>query len=104
MVAKVRTRISEALKSVRRFVLVALSPALSYGLAGIAALAAVGARSALDPVLGPYSQFPLGSLAVIVAARFGGRGPGLRRFACPGARCGFGAHRPAAPASRLPSH
>ena len=34
----------------------------------------------------------------------GGRGPGLRRFACPGARCGFGAHRPAAPASRLPSH
>ena len=53
------------------------SPALKYGVAGIAALAAVGIRSALDPVLGPYSQFPLGSLAVIVAARFGGRGPGL---------------------------
>jgi len=72
-----RIRIGEVLKTLRRFVLVAPSPALRYGLAGIAALAAVGARSALDPVLGPYSQFPLGSLAVIVAARFGGRGPGL---------------------------
>ncbi|HWJ19031.1 MAG TPA: ATP-binding protein [Geobacterales bacterium] len=72
-----KNRIGEVLKTLRRFVLVAPSPALRYGLAGIAALAAVGARSALDPVLGPYSQFPLGSLAVIVAARFGGRGPGL---------------------------
>ena len=75
--AKMRMPISETLKTPRRIALVAPSPALRYGVAGIAALTAVGIRSALDPVLGPYSQFPLGSLAVIVAARFGGRGPGL---------------------------
>src|ERR1035437_10315428 len=77
VVAEMRIRIGEVVKTLRRFVLVAPSPALRYGVAGIAALAAVGIRSALDPVLGPYSQFPLGSLAVIVAARFGGLGPGL---------------------------
>ena len=75
--AKMRMPISEALKRLRRIALVAPSPALRYGVAGIAALAAVGVRSALDPVLGQYSQFPLGSLAVIVASRFGARGPGL---------------------------
>ena len=77
VVAKMRSPITEVLKTLRRIVPVAPSPALKYGVAGIAALAAVGIRSALDPVLGPYSQFPLGSLAVIVAARFGGLGPGL---------------------------
>jgi PAS domain S-box-containing protein len=72
-----RIRISELLKMRRGFLLGAAPPALRYSVAGIAALTAVGVRAALGPVLGLYSQFPLGSLSVIVAAWFGGRGPGL---------------------------
>ena len=58
------------------------STGLKYGLAGFAALVALGIRFVLDPVLGAYSPPYLGSLvAVIVAAWFGGRGPGFASMA-----------------------
>ncbi len=55
------------------------SARLSYGVAGIATLAALGVRFTLDPVLGPYAPYMPFAIAVIVAARFGGRAPG---YAC----------------------
>jgi PAS domain S-box-containing protein len=53
------------------------SAGLRYGVAVIAALAALGVRSALDPVLGVHSPYLPFIIAIIIAARFGGRGPGL---------------------------
>lgn len=50
---------------------------LRYGGAVIASFAAAAARLALDPVLGVHSPYLPYILAVVVAARFGGRGPGV---------------------------
>jgi PAS domain S-box-containing protein len=50
---------------------------LKYGVAVIATLAALAVRLALDPVLGVHSPYLPFIVAVIVAARFGGRGPGF---------------------------
>ena len=46
-------------------------------MAVVATLAALGVRWALDPVLGVHSPYLASALAVIVAAWFGGRGPGF---------------------------
>lgn len=48
-----------------------------YGIAVAAVLAATGVRLAFNPVLGVEAPHVPFALAVIVAARFGGRGPGL---------------------------
>ncbi len=53
------------------------SAGLKYGVAGLASLTALGIRIALNPVLGEYSPYLPFILAVIIAARFGGRGPGF---------------------------
>jgi PAS domain S-box-containing protein len=50
---------------------------LRYAVAVIATLAALGVRLVLDPVLGVHAPYLPFTAAVIVAARFGGRGPGL---------------------------
>lgn len=50
---------------------------LRYGVAVVATLAALGVRSAVDPLLGVHSPYLPFIIAIIVAARFGGRGPGL---------------------------
>jgi PAS domain S-box-containing protein len=47
-----------------------------YAVAVIAVLAALGIRMALDPVLGSNAPYLVFVLAVVVAARFGGRKPG----------------------------
>lgn len=52
-------------------------PLFRYSIAAVTVWAAVGLRSALDPVLGrnaPYLPF---ALAIMLAGRFGGRGPAL---------------------------
>src|SRR5215208_7100330 len=51
--------------------------ALRYAFAAIAVMAALGGRWALEPILGLYSPYLLFALAVIVAGRYGGRGPGF---------------------------
>jgi len=56
---------------------VAPSPGLRYGVAGLATLAALGVRSALDPLIGVQSPYLPFTIAVIGVARFGGRGPGF---------------------------
>ena len=48
-----------------------------YGVAAAAVLIATGVRFALNPVLGAEAPLVPFALAVIVAARMGGRGPGL---------------------------
>src|SRR5690348_3369439 len=48
-----------------------------YAVAAMAALIALAVRLALDPILGEHGPYLPFSLAVIVASRFGGRGPGL---------------------------
>jgi PAS domain S-box-containing protein len=72
-------RISQARRRQGRSLVLAPSAELKYGVAGIAALAALGVRIALDPVLGVHSPYLPSALAVILAAWFGGRSPG---FAC----------------------
>ena len=70
-------RISQVRRWQRRSLVPAPAAGLRYGVAGIAALAALGVRWALDPVLGVHSPYLASALAVIVAAWFGGRGPGF---------------------------
>src|ERR1017187_1153283 len=70
-------RISQVRRWQRRSLVPAPAAGLWYGVAGIAALAALGVRWALDPVLGVPSPYLASALAVIVAAWFGGRGPGF---------------------------
>ena len=53
------------------------SAVLRYGVAAVAVAAATAVRLALEQVLGLYSPYLPFALAVIVASRFGGRGPGL---------------------------
>jgi PAS domain S-box-containing protein len=53
------------------------SAGLRYGVAVIATLAALAVRQALDPVLGVHSPYLPFIASIIIAARFGGRGPGL---------------------------
>ena len=48
-----------------------------YGVAAVAGVVALGIRMVLDPVLGEEAPYLPFTLAVIVASRFGGRGPGL---------------------------
>jgi len=48
-----------------------------YGLAAAAVAAALGVRWLLDPVLQTYAPYLPFTLAVMVAGRFAGRGPGL---------------------------
>jgi PAS domain S-box-containing protein len=50
---------------------------LRYAGAAMAALAALGVRIALDPVLGSHAPYIPFVLAIVVASRYGGRGPGL---------------------------
>jgi PAS domain S-box-containing protein len=58
-------------------IIVKRSALFRYGVAGIAVAAAMALRLALEPVLGLYAPYLPFALAVIVASRFGGRGPGL---------------------------
>src|SRR5512141_2462894 len=48
-----------------------------YGVAVASVLAATAIREALSPVLGPNAPYLPFTLAVMIAARFGGRGPGF---------------------------
>ena len=48
-----------------------------YAIAALIAAAAVGIRLALDPILGRHSPFLTFPVAILLAARFGGRLPGL---------------------------
>lgn len=48
-----------------------------YGVAVLSAAVALGIRVALEPILGTKSPIIVFALAVMVAARFGGLGPGL---------------------------
>lgn len=50
---------------------------LRYGVATLAVAVAVGVRFALDSIVGRYSPYLPFMIAVIVAARFGGRVPGF---------------------------
>ena len=58
-------------------IIAARSAVFRYGVAALAVAAATAVRLALEPVLGVYSPYLPFALAVIVASRFGGRGPGL---------------------------
>ncbi len=58
-------------------ILVKRSAVFRYGVAAVAVAAAAAVRLALEPVLGLYAPYLPFALAVIVASRFGGRGPGL---------------------------
>ena len=58
-------------------IIVKRSAVFRYGAAALAVAAAAAVRLALEPVLGLYSPYLPFALAVIVASRFGGRGPGL---------------------------
>jgi len=53
------------------------STGFRYGVAVLAVVAALAVRLAFDPLLGLRQEFLLFSVSVLVAARFGGRGPGL---------------------------
>jgi two-component system, cell cycle sensor histidine kinase and response regulator CckA len=53
------------------------SAGLRYGVAVIATLAALAVRLSLDPILGMHSPYLPFVIAIIVAARFGGREPGF---------------------------
>ena len=48
-----------------------------YAIAALIAAAAVGIRLAFDPILGRHSPFLIFPIAILLAARFGGRLPGL---------------------------
>jgi len=48
-----------------------------YGLAAVSVAAALGVRWLLDPILEAYAPYLPFALAVMVAGRFGGRGPAL---------------------------
>ncbi len=51
--------------------------AAQYGSAVVVALAALGVRMAIDPIVGIHALFLPSTIAVIIAARIGGRGPGF---------------------------
>jgi two-component system cell cycle sensor histidine kinase/response regulator CckA len=70
-------RISQAGRWQGRRLVSAPSAGVRYGVAVFAALAALVVRIALDPVLGAHSPYLPSTLAVMVAAWFGGRGPGF---------------------------
>ena len=53
------------------------SVVLRYAGAAMAALAALGVRMALDPVMGSQAPYVPFIIAIVVASRYGGRGPGL---------------------------
>ncbi len=48
-----------------------------YGLAIVCWLVALGVRLALEPLLGPHAPYLPFALAILIAARIGGRGPGI---------------------------
>jgi PAS domain S-box-containing protein len=54
-----------------------LSPAWRYSLAVACWLIGLGVRLALNPLLGPHAPYLPFVLTILVAARLGGRGPGL---------------------------
>jgi PAS domain S-box-containing protein len=60
------------------------SVVLRYAGAAMAALAALGVRMALDPILGSQAPYLPFIVAIIVASRYGGRGPGLAATAISG--------------------
>src|SRR3954452_25447056 len=53
------------------------APAVRYAAALAFALAATGVRLHLNPAFGPNSPYLPFALAIVFAARFGGRGPGF---------------------------
>src|ERR1035441_1659128 len=53
------------------------SVVLRYAGAAMAALAALGVRIALDPILGSQAPYVPFIIAIVVASRYAGRGPGL---------------------------
>jgi len=57
---------------------------LRYAGAAMAALAASGVRMALDPILGSQAPYLPFIIAIVVASRYGGRGPGLAATAISG--------------------
>ena len=71
-----RTRINELLRQARE---TTLNPGflLRYSVAVLVVLAAAGLRLTLNPVVGVYMPYMTFAPAVILAAWFGGRGPGL---------------------------
>jgi PAS domain S-box-containing protein len=60
-----------------------------YGIAVVAVVGAMGLRFALEPVLGKHSPYLPFVLAVMVAARFGGWGPGLAATAASALSCWY---------------
>jgi len=57
---------------------------LRYAGAAMAALAALGLRMALDPILGTQAPYVPFIIAIVLASRYGGRGPGLAATAISG--------------------
>ena len=60
------------------------SAILRYAGAAMAALGALGVRMALDPILGSQAPYLPFIIAIVVATRYGGRGPGLAATAISG--------------------
>jgi PAS domain S-box-containing protein len=60
------------------------SVVLRYAGAAMASLAALGVRMALDPILGSQAPYLPFVIAIVVASRYGGRGPGLAATAISG--------------------
>ena len=60
------------------------SVVLRYAGGAIAVLAALGARMALDPIMGSQAPYIPFIIAIVVASRYGGRGPGLAATAISG--------------------
>jgi K+-sensing histidine kinase KdpD len=52
-------------------------PVARFALAAVSVIAALGLRFALDSILSASASYFIFTLAVIVASRFGGRGPAL---------------------------
>ena len=48
-----------------------------YGVAVLAVALTVGVRLALDPILGSHAPYLPFAIAIILASRYGGRGPGV---------------------------
>ena len=59
------------------FVLTNLPAAFRYSLAVFGVLAAVGVRKTLNPLLGSNAPYLPFTLALVLIARYGGRGPAL---------------------------
>ena len=57
---------------------------LRYAGAAMAALAALGVRMALDPILGSQAPYVPFIIAIVMASRYAGRGPGLAATAISG--------------------